>query len=411
MASASSGFAFDWPDWRGPNADGHSQATGLPLTWTETKNVVWKTPIHDFGHSTPIVKGNQIWLTTATKEGESLFAVCVDLNTGEIMHDIEVFNTSDAQWIHPVNSYATPSVAIEKDRVYVHFGTFGTACINSISGEILWRRTDLKCEHMQGPASSPILFNDLLILDMEGVDVQYMVALNKKNGEVVWKKHRAPELYFECEPFYFKKAYVTPIIEQVDGKPQLISNASQLVSGHDPNTGKEIWRVVYGGDSTISRIVSGHGLFFVNCGGAPGGVRLWAIRKGGMGDLTKTHVAWKMKEDVPLETSPVLVGDLLYMLSDNGVLTCVEATTGNVVWSERLKGKYGASLLYADNRIYISSKQGKTTIIKPGRTFHILAENELEGGFWASPAVADQSLLLRSKTHLYRIGDENLVRE
>jgi outer membrane protein assembly factor BamB len=396
--------ASDWPDWRGPTADGHSDATGLPLTWSETENIRWKTPIHDFGHSTPIVKDGQIWLTTATKKGTALFAVCIDLGSGKIIHDIEVFHPNMTKWIHPVNSYATPSVVIEKNRVYVHFGAFGTACIDSNSGEVLWRQTELKCEHMQGPASSPLLFDDLLIVDLEGVDVQFMAAMNKHTGEVVWKKHRAPELYYECKPFYFKKAYQTPVIEVIDGQPQLISNGSQLVSGHDPATGKEIWRVVYGGDSTISRIVSGHGLFFVNTGGPPRGTRLWAIRQGGMGDLTKTHVAWEVKEDVPLETSPVLVGDLLYMISDNGILTCLEAKTGKAVWSKRLKGKYGASLLYADNRIYVSNKQGKTTVLKPGPTFEILAENKLDAGFWASPAVADKSILLRSKTHLYRIG-------
>lgn len=190
----------------------------------------------------------------------------------------------------------------------------------------------------------------------------------------------------------------------MDGKAQLVGNASQLVTGHDPRTGEEIWRVVYGDDNTVSRIVSGLGLFFVNCGGHPFSSRLWAVRQGGSGDVTKSHFVWEVSENAPFESSPVLVGDLLYMVSDSGVLTCLEAETGKKVWSERLRGKFGASLLYADGRIYLSSKKGKTIVIEPGRTFRELAINELDGGLWASPAVAGESLLLRTKTHLYRIG-------
>lgn len=396
----------DWPDWRGPTSDGRSDATGLPLTWSETENVVWKTAIHDLGHSTPVVWGGQLWLTTATRDGGSLYAVCVDLNTGEVLHDIEVFQTNQPQHINPQNSYATPSVVVEAGRVYVHFGTFGTACLDSKTGEVLWRRTDLHCQHLQGPVSSPVLFEDLIILHFEGIDVQFIAALDKKTGGTAWLEHRPRELYESVEPLFLRKAYHTPVIVEVDGKAQLVSNGALLVTGHEPHTGKELWRVRYGVDSTISRIVSGHGLFFVNCGGAPGATQLWAVRQGGAGDVTDSHVVWKMTEDVPLESSPVLVDDLLYTISDSGVLVCTEAMTGETVWSERLRGKYGASLLYADYRIYISSMQGKTTVIEPGRTFRVLAVNELDGGFWASPAVAGRSLLLRTKTHVYRIQSD-----
>jgi len=393
----------DWLDWRGPTANGHSDAIGLPLHWSETEHVKWKVPVRDFGHSTPVVKGNQIWLTTATKDGSALYALCFDLETGDTIHDIEVFQPAMSQRIHPVNTYATPSIALEDNRAYVHFGTFGTACLDTRTGEVLWKNTDLHCDHMQGPASSPILFEDLLILDLEGVDVQFMVALDKDTGKLVWKEDRAPELFQNIKPLFLLKSYITPIIEEVDGQPQLIANASQLVSGHDPRTGKEIWRVVYGGDSSISRTVSGHGMFFVNTGGPPGGTWLWAVRQGGTGDVTDSHVAWTIEDNVPLETSPVLVDDLLYMMSDTGTLTCVEAKTGEIVWTVRLRGRFSASLLYVEGRIYISSKQGKTVIIKPGRIFDVVGENQLDGGFWASPAVVGKSLIMRSKTHLYRI--------
>ena len=392
-----------WPDWRGPTGDGRSDATNLPLNWSEAENIVWKTRIHNLGHSTPIVWGDQVWLTTATEDGRTLYAVCIDLNSGEIVYDVEVFHPNQPQRIHPQNSYATPSAVVEKGRAYVHFGTFGTACLNSETGEVLWRRTDLNCEHMQGPVSSPVLFDDLVIVYLEGTDVQFTAALDKKTGETVWRTDRPRELYENVEPLFLRKAYHTPVIVEVDGEAQLVGNSAQLAMGYDPRTGKELWRVVYGDDNSISRIVSGHGLFFVNTGGTPDSVRLWAVRQDGVGDVTNSHVIWEVNDNVPVESSPVLVGDQLYMVSNNGILTCLQAKTGKRVWRERLDGRYGASLLYADNRIYACSKQGKITVIEPGPTFRELAVNELDGEFWASPAVAGRSLLLRTRTYLYRI--------
>lgn len=393
----------EWADWRGPTADGHSDVTGLPLTWSETENVVWKTPIHDLGHSTPVVLDGQIWLTTASEDGTAMYAVCVDLETGDVVHDIPVFKQDDPQRINSLNSYATPSAVVEDGRVYVHFGTFGTACIDAKTGEVLWRRTDLNCEHMQGPASSPVIYGDLLIVHLEGTDVQFIAGLDKKTGKNVWRTDRPAEVYSEVK-FYLKKAYHTPMIIEIDGEDQLISNGAQAVMGYDPKTGDEIWRVVYGDDNTIARIVAGDGMLFVNCGGMK--YRLWAVRQGGTGDVTDSHVVWKMDEDVSFRSSPVLVGDLLYMITDKGVLTCVEAKTGERVWTEKLDGRYGASLLYADNRIYLLSEKGVATVLKPGRSYEPLAVNELDGSFFASPAVAGQSLLLRTQTHLYRIAND-----
>ena len=391
----------NWPDWRGPTGEGHSEATGLPLHWSETQNIVWKTSIHDLGYSSPVVWDNQVWITTATKKGETLYAVCVDLTSGRIIHDVEVFHPERPQRIHRNNSYATPSAVVEKGSVYVHYGSHGTACLDTKTGEVVWRRDDLNCNHLQGPVSSPILYEDLLILSLEGTDVQFVVALDKKTGKNVWRYDRPRELYENIEPLHLLKSYHTPHVVEVNGTPQLINNGAMLVTGHEPRTGRELWRVLYRDDNPISRIVSGHGLFFINSGGSPGATHLLAVRQGGVGDVTESHVVWKMTKDVPHESSPVLFRDLLYLLSDRGVLICKQATTGNTVWSERLEGQYGASLLYADNRIYISSKQGKTIVIEPGLTFRVLAVNELDGFLGASPAVAGKSLLLRTKTHLY----------
>ena len=181
---------------------------------------------------------------------------------------------------------------VEKGRVYIHFGTFGTAGLNSETGEVLWRRTDLNCQDMQGPVSSPVLFDDLAIVTLEGTDVQFTAALDKQTGETVWRSDRPRELYQNVEPLFLRKAYQTPVIVEVDGQAQLVGNNAQLAMGYDPCTGKELWRVVYGDDNSISRIVSGHGLFFVNTGGTPDSMRLWAVRQDGVGDVTNSHLVW-----------------------------------------------------------------------------------------------------------------------
>jgi len=400
----SSAFApANWPDWRGPTGQGHSDAKGLPLHWSETQNIVWKSPIHDLGYSTPVVWGDQIWVTTATAKGETLYAMCIDLNSGRVIYDIDVFHPDKPQRIHRYNSYATPSASIEEGFVYVHYGSHGTACIDTTTGKVVWKREDLHCAHLQGPVSSPLLYEDLLICPFEGTDVQFVVALDKKTGKNVWRYDRPRELYEGVEPLFLLKSYHTPVVVEGNGKPQLINNGAMLVTGHEPRTGKEIWRVLYRDDNPVSRVISGNGLLFINSGGSPGATHLLAVRQGGVGDVTASHVVWKMTEDVPHESSPVLVGDLLYLMSDKGVLNCKEALTGRTVWTERLEGDYGASLLYAEDRIYISSKQGKSTIIQPGRTFRVLAVNELDGFIGASPAVAGKSLILRTKTDLYRV--------
>jgi len=406
-------FAFpvfaegEWPDWRGPSTDGYAKANSLPLTWSETENIVWKTDLHDLGHSTPVVWGDQIWLTTATEDGAVLYAICVDLNSGSVVHDIEVFRNEEPQRIHPNNSYATPSAVVEAGRVYVHYGTFGTACIDSNSGEILWRRRDLNCDHNQGPVSSPVLFGDVVIVHLEGVDVQFIAALNKRTGDTVWRYDRPRDLYEGIEPDYLLKSYQTPVIIEVDGKPQMVSNGGLLVTGHDLNTGNELWRVRYRDDNPISRIVWGNGLLFVNSGGNPGASELYAIRQGGEGDVTESHVVWKVTEDVSHESSPVVVDGSIYSMSDTGTLICLDGMTGDLIWSERLRGKFGSSLLTTGDRIYLSDKKGRTTVIGTGREYRELALNELDGELWASPAVAGDSLLLRTKTHLYRIQDDN----
>lgn len=392
-----------WPDWRGPTADGQSKATGLPLNWSETQNILWKTAIHDLGYSTPVIWGSKIWLTTATKNGDSLFAIGIDLASGEVLHDIELFKPKHRQMNHALNSFATPSAVVEEGRVYVHFGVYGTACLDSNTGETLWVRNDLKCNHFQGPVSSPVLYDDLLILTFMGYDVQFVIALDKNSGETVWRKERPKEIYSNLATGSLPQSYETPVILEVEGKAQLIHNSSKVATGLDPRTGEEIWRYVYTADNAVSRIVAGHGLFFVGHGAVRGQAVLAAVRQGGSGDITETHVVWKNEDDMPLLSSPVLVDDLLYSVSVYAILVCLEAKTGKEVWRERFSGMFGPSLLHADNRIYLCNKRGETIVFAPGRTYRELAVNKLDGSFSASPVVAGDTLLLRSETHLYRV--------
>ena len=394
----------NWPSFRGPANDGISDAGKLPVEWSESKNIKWKTAIHDQGWSTPVIWENQIWVTTATEDGHNLYAVCVDYASGKILHDKLVFEIKEPQRKHSLNSYATPSPVIEAGRIYVHYGTHGTACLDTKTGGILWKRDDLNCNHIQGPAGSPFLYKDLLILHLEGDDVQYVIALNKKTGQTVWKTDRPKEQYEKAIPLY-RKAYSTPIIIRVNGKDQLISVGAQMCHAYDPLTGEEIWSVYYGTDSTISCPISGGGLVFVSTGYQKPSPELWAVRPTGKGDVTESHVVWKIKERVPIESSPVVKNGLIYMVNDQGRLSCIDAKTGQFIWQENLKGQFGASPVYADGRIYFSSKKGETTVISEGREYKVLSSNVLEEGLIASPAIKLNSLIMRTKTHLYRIQE------
>lgn len=393
----------NWPDWRGPHHNGHADAVGLPTVWSETENVVWKTAIHDFGWSSPVIWENQIWLTTATKEGHELYAVCVDFNTGKIIHDIHMFHVDNPQKKHTRNTYATPSPAIEEGRVYVHFGTNGTACLDSKTARVLWQRTDLNCDHMQGPASSPFIFENILIIHVEGTDVQYVTALDKNTGKTIWKTDRPKELY--QGPPVWRKAYITPIIIEVNGKKQLISNGAQVCIAYDPYTGKEIWRVVYGGDSTIARAVFGGGLLYLNTGFDRPSPQLWAVDPFGKGDLSETHVKWKISKNVPGMGSVIYVNGLIFMADIPGTISCVDAKTGQFLWEHKAKGEFSSSPIYSDGKIWFFNDRGDGHVIKASRTFEEISHNLLDEGMLASPAVKGKSLVVRTKSFLYRLEE------
>lgn len=390
-------LAQDWPQFRGPDGQGHSAVQQAPLTWSETENVAWKTPIAGLGWSSPAIQGGQMWLTTGVADeqgGQSLRAICLDPATGREIHNVEVLQIENPGRVHSKNSHASPSPVIVGDRVFVHYGNHGTACL-STDGKLLWT-TVLKYNHVHGPGGSPVAFEDLLIINCDGGDVQYVVALEQSSGNVRWKterpQHQSPK----------KFAFSTPLLVEIDGAMQLISPGAGGVSSYDPRTGEQLWRVSYGdGYSVVPRPVFGHGLVFVSS--SYDSPMLLAIRPDGRGDVTETHVPWTLDKGAPHNPSPLVVGDELYMVSDRGIATCVDAKTGEVHWQERLGGNFSASPLFAAGRIYFLDENGTTTVIAPGTTFTELAKNSVEGRTLASLVPVEGAMFLRTDTHLYRI--------
>ena len=404
----------DWPDYRGPWANGHASAptdtkpVGLPIRWSETENVKWKTPLPHRGWSTPVILGGQIWLTTATEDGHDFFAICVDEKSGGILFYEKLFHCETPEPLgNEVNGYASPSVALEQGRAYVHFGSYGTACLDTKSFRTIWKRDDLRCRHFRGPGSSPVLFKDLLILTMDGIDLQYLVALDKRTGKTVWKTDRTAEWNdlgadgTAERGGDFRKGFTTPLIIEAGGVTQLISPGSKAAYSYDPLTGRELWKVNTGGHSPATRALFDQGLVYFTAGS--GKSEYFAVRPEGRGNVTDSHVVWRTPRGAPRLVSPVLVGNLLFLLGEGGVMRCVEAATGNEVWQERVGGEYYASPIYGDGQIYCCDLNGRTTVLKAGRAFEIVTTNALADGFMASPAVAGKALILRTKKNLYRI--------
>jgi outer membrane protein assembly factor BamB len=384
-------WAEDWPQFRGPSGQGHSSEQGLPLEWSSTENVRWKTPVPGSGWSSPAISGNRVWLTTATDNGLSLRAVALDSTSGKIVTDTEVFRIRDrGPGIHAKNSFASPTAIVDRDLVYVHFGFYGTACLKT-SGEVIWRQV-LKYEPQHGPGGSPALFEDLLIISCDGFDAQYVVALDTATGKVRWKTPRGKG----------NQAYTTPLLIEAAGRTQVISPGAHRAYSYDPRTGKEIWYIEYGdGFSNVPRAVYANGLVYI-CSGffQP---ELFAVRPDGRGDVTRSHVAWKHSRAVPLTPSPVVVGEELYMVSDNGVGTCLDATAGKSHWQQRIGGNHSASPVYGDGRIYFLNEEGECTVISPGKEFSKLAQNAIGERTLASIAVSGKAIYLRGDRHLYRL--------
>jgi outer membrane protein assembly factor BamB len=430
FAINSSATRADWPEFRGPFGNGYvaaessKEGSSLPLTWSESENVGWKTPILGRGWSTPVVMGGQIWLTTATEDGHDFSILCVDAGTGKIVHNKKLFHCDSPEPLgNNTNCYAAPSPAIEAGRVYAHFGSYGTACVDTATGDVLWKRDDLRCRHYRGPSSSVVLFENLVILTFDGVDLQYTVALDKQTGENVWKTDRdvqwndqdvtgkTPEEAKLILDGDRRKAHSTPLLfTAADGRQQLLSVGAKAAFAYDPGTGHELWRVKFDDFSVAPRPLYQDGVAYLVTGITH--PELWAIGTDGTGDVTDTKVRWQLKSRVGKTASPVLIDGLIYTISDDGILNCIDAGTSNPAWSHRIGGRFAASPIYVggtEPRIYFCDQDGNTTIIKPGRKYEQLAANTLDDGCMASPAVDDKALLLRTKTHLYRIENADTL--
>ena len=403
-------LAAQWPQFRGPEGLGTSAAKVLPLTWAEDRNVRWKTAIHGRAWSSPVVLGDQIWITSATEDGKQLYAIAVDRRSGKIVHDLKVFEVAVPQYAHPFNTYASPTPVIEPGRVYVTFGAPGTAAIDTKTGKVVWERRDFECNHFRGAGSSPIIFENLLIMHFDGSDHQFLVALDKRTGKTVWRTERSvdfQDLAPNGKPKAdgdFRKGFATPHVITAGGRQILVSMGSKATYGYDVRTGEEVWKVVErGSHSPSTRPVPGFGMVFVPTGFD--GSQLLAIRPGGKGDVTATHVAWRVNRGVPQKPSILLVNDLIFMVNDTGITSSVDPKSGEIVWRGRIDGTYSASPIAAGGRIYAFNEDGKATVFEAGREFKVLGESFLEEGFMASPAIDGNALILRTRTHLYRIEE------
>lgn len=396
-----------WTHFRGSELNGISRDTGVPVRWNDSTGIAWRTAIDGLGWSSPVQLGDQVWLTTATEGGLEMRAICLDLPTGEIIHNKVLFTPDSLFRKHAINSYATPTSALEEGRVYVHFGRYGTACLDTRSGETIWKRSDIQVEHIQGPGSSLLIYRDKLIVHLEGSDRQIILALDKESGQTIWKTERPREVYDHIE-YIGKKAYITPIIVRVNGRDLMISNGAAACIAYDPETGEEVWRIVQGEDSTISMPVQSEGkVYFYTSFVTPADGRkyaeLLAVDPDGEGDIASSNIIWRLESPILQLLTPIIVDGFLYTVDSKGLLSCLDAKTGTSLWSKKLNGKYYSSPLYADGHIYVSSIKGETLVFKAGTEPDLVAENKLEGEIWASPAITGGAILMRTSKYLYKI--------
>jgi outer membrane protein assembly factor BamB len=408
------GFAFsaqaNWPQFLGPDGNSVVTSANPPLKWSETENVKWKTPIHGKAWSSPVIWEDQIWLSTATEDGRELSVLQVDKNTGKIVVDKKLFDIADPQFCHKFNSYASPTPVIEEGRVYITFGSPGTACLDTRTGEVLWQRTDIECNHFRAAGSSPILHGDLLIMNFDGSDHQFMIALNTHTGETVWRTERSidfKDLDPDGKPFAegdLRKAFATPHVATIHGKPVLLSVGANAIYGYDPDTGKEYFRVEsrVGHSSSVRPAVVGDTVYYTT-GWSKG--QLWAFKVNPDLSAGEETIQWQLKRSVPNKPVPIVHGDWIFMVDDGGIASCIDRATGEQIWSERIGGNHSASPLLVGDRVYFLNEEGKTSVVAASDKFEILAANELSDGFMASPAVDGDALILRTKTHLYRIEE------
>ncbi len=393
----------EWPQFRGPTGQGISAASGVPVEWNATTNVAWKVEVPGRGWSSPVLAGGRIYLTSAVGDGEkTLRALCLDAADGRVIWDTEVFRPDAASVaaMHQKNSPASGTPIVTADRLYVHFGHMGTAALD-LAGKVIWRQTSLAYPPVHGTGGSPILTDGVLVFSADGGKDPFIAALDAATGAVRWKTPRNT-------PAKKTFAFSTPLAITLKGAAQIISPGAGFVGAYDVKDGRELWRVGYGeGYSVVPRPVFAHGLIFVSS--SFDAAVLYALKPdGASGDATSTNVAWSARKGAPHSASMLVVGDELYFVSDAGIATCADARTGAVHWSERLGGGFSASPVAAEGRIYFQNEAGIGFVVKAGKTFELLAKNDLGERSLASVAVADGALFIRTEKHLWKIAPPKL---
>jgi outer membrane protein assembly factor BamB len=384
-----------WSRFRGPEGTGISEAKKVPVDFGEG-NVVWQTKLPVSGHSSPIQWGDRIFLTGATAQGDGVerHVLCLDAKSGEVLWD-KTAAVVPGESLHKMNSWATPSCVTDGERVIAFFGAGGLHCYDK-DGEKVWSKQLGTFPGGWGVGASPIMFKETVIQNCDAEGDSYLIALDRKTGEEVWRTPR------EAKP---RGGWSTPIVIDVDGQSELILNGEFGVAAYNPNTGEPLWNCSGFNGRGTPVPVWGHGLLYV-VNGKSGDV--YAVRPGGRGDVTETHMAWHTERrggrDLP---SPILVEDCLVAISMSGIATGYDAHTGEELWKERLGGNYSGSPIAAGGRIYALAEDGSVVVLQPGKKFELVAKNSVGAGsdevFRSSPAVISSDLLIRSDSMLYRL--------
>jgi outer membrane protein assembly factor BamB len=394
--------AQTWPQFRGAQGDGTSTATGLPTVWNENENIRWKTAIPGKGYSSPVIITDKIWLTTSPDEGRSRNLIAVDFASGDITLNKTLFTVAKPELCHRSNSFATPTPVLENNRVYVNFGAAGTACVAAESGRIIWQRRDFNVTyHDVGAASSPIIHDDKLIMIFDGDNksARFVTALDKTTGATIWRTER---VHSQEQLKGMVHSSCTPHVITVAGQKQVICPGGLYAAAYDLTNGREIWRVRYRAWSVVPRPLYSNGLLYI-CAGVVKPVMLCINPLEARGDITNSdRIVWQSSRQVPNMPSPLLINNRFYTMT-SAKLACRKADTGEIIWDKRIGGQHEASPVYAEGNIFLFNKSGDSSVVKASDIFQTLGNNTLESGCWASPAIHDKSLLVRTEKHLYRI--------
>jgi len=394
LISTTSLIADDWPEFRGPGAQGDAGAINLPVEFGPGKNLKWKIAVPGAGWSSPVITDGRIYLTTAIAKdaGLSLMALCFDADTGRMIWNRSLFSVIKAPHMHRKNSQASPTPIVNGRRLYIHFGHMGTACLD-LNGKVIWKNDTIKYPPVHGNGGTPVLVNGKLIFSCDGAKDPFVIALNAQTGKPLWRTPRSANAKK-------KFSFCTPLVVKLGKETQVILPGSDMIGAYDHDNGKEIWRVAYNGYSVVPRPVSGHGMVFFSSGfDRPTAM---AVKLGGQGDVTASHLTWTIKKGAPHTPSMLIDGDELYMVSDGGIASCVDAKRGIIHWNERLGGGYSASPIIAGGRIYFINEAGIASVLALGKIFKLLGKNDLGERTLASPSVADRALFIRTAKHIWR---------